>query len=304
MKIWSQRSDLSVPQGFTALTGDEIAPSESELGSIEIYVPRYMAGPATLEPIARMSALKIIQSPNAGYDDVLKVLPEGVTLCNAAGVHDVSTAELAMGLAITARRGFTEFIANQQNGVWVHKLWPSIADSRVAIVGAGHIGTLIASHMKAFQAEVQLFSRSGEGSANKISEFDTLLPTFDIVVLILPLNDESRGFMSAKRLAKMKDGSLLVNVARGPVVDTDALINELNSGRIFAGLDVTDPEPLPDGHPLWSAKNVIISPHVGGDSSAFESRGKKLVEDQLALLASGSPLKNVVAGPTRNRMSS
>ena len=299
MKVWSQWGDLKVPNGFSSSTSDSLAPDFEDLESIEIYVPRYMAGPATLEPISKMSSLKIIQSPNAGYDDVLKVLPEGVTLCNAAGVHDVSTAELAIGLAVTVRRGFTEFIKNQAAGRWDHKLWSSVADSRVAIVGAGHIGNLIASHMRALSAEVTLFSRSGAGDALKIEEFDRLLPIFDIVILILPLNEDSRGFMSAKRLAAMKDGSSLINVARGSVVDTGALINELNSGRIFAGLDVTDPEPLPDGHPLWSAKNLIISPHVGGDSSAFESRGKKLVEDQLARLVVGQELLNIVAGPVR-----
>ena len=124
---------------------------------------------------------------------------------------------------------------------------------------------------------------------------DKHLPNLDIVILILPLTDESRHMFNKERLAKMKDGALIVNVARGPIIETEALIAELNSGRIFAALDVTDPEPLPAGHPLWKAKNLLLVPHVGGNSTAFEPRGRKLVESQLKLLAEGKPLNNIVA---------
>ena len=139
------------------------------------------------------------------------------------------------------------------------------------------------------------FSRSGKDGAKKIEELDTYLPSLDIVILILPLNAESRHLFNKDRLAKMKDGALLVNVARGPIVDTDALVAELNTGRIHAALDVTDPEPLPTGHPLWKAKNCLIVPHVGGNSTAFEPRCRKLIESQLELMAAGKPLKNIVA---------
>jgi len=129
-----------------------------------------------------------------------------------------------------------------------------------------------------------------------MSELDNDISRYDIIFLVLPLNDESRNLFDASRLAKMKDGSLLVNVARGPIVNTDALVTELNSRRIFAGLDVTDPEPLPADHPLWRAPNCLISPHVGGDSTAFSSRGKRLVEHQLARLAAGDQPINIVNG--------
>jgi phosphoglycerate dehydrogenase-like enzyme len=128
-----------------------------------------------------------------------------------------------------------------------------------------------------------------------MDKFDSLLPTFDVIILIVPLNAGTRHLMSAVRLSAMKDGAALVNVARGPVVDTEALIKELESGRITAALDVTDPEPLPDGHPLWKAPNVIITPHVGGDSQAFIPRGRKLVEEQVARYAAGQPLLHIVA---------
>jgi phosphoglycerate dehydrogenase-like enzyme len=145
-----------------------------------------------------------------------------------------------------------------------------------------------------FEVEITSFSKSGSNGAITMDKFDALLPTFDVIILIVPLNSETRHLMNSNRLAAMKDGAALINVARGAVVDTDALLKELQAGRISAGLDVTDPEPLPAGHPLWSAPNTFITPHVGGDSRAFEPRGRALVEEQLARFAAGQPLVNVV----------
>ena len=293
--VWTQWGDLNLPRGITHLQTDGIAPAAGDLDSIEFFVPRYMGGPAAIAMIPEMKSLKVIQSPNAGVDDVLKIRPEGVTLCNAAGVHDASTAELAVALAIASRRGFADFAADQAEGRWAHVRKPSLADSNVAIVGYGNIGKTIAAMLSNFEVTITAFTRSGSDGSLTFDHFDRLLPTFDVIILIVPLTEQTHHLMSAKRLAAMKDGAALINVARGPVVDTDALIAELNSGRITAGLDVTDPEPLPAGHPLWSAKNVIITPHVGGDSQAFIPRGRKLVEEQLARYASGQPLLHIVA---------
>ncbi len=293
--IWTQWDDLTLPVGITHLPTDGIAPAVEDLDAIEFYVPRYMGGPAAIAMIPEMKSLKVIQSPNAGVDDVLKIRPEGVTLCNAAGVHDASTAELAVALSIASRRGFAAFARDQVDQRWGHERMSSLTDSNVAIVGYGNIGKTIARMLGNFEVTITAFSKSGRDGALTLDRFDRLLPTFDVIILIVPLNDQTHHLMNATRLAAMKDGSALINVARGPVVDTDALIAELNSGRITAGLDVTDPEPLPVGHPLWSAKNVIITPHVGGDSAAFIPRGRKLVEEQLARFASGQPLLHIVA---------
>jgi phosphoglycerate dehydrogenase-like enzyme len=293
--VWTQWGDLNLPTGITHLPTDGIAPAASDLDSIEFFVPRYMGGPAAIAMIPKMKSLKVIQSPNAGVDDVLKIRPEGVMLCNAAGVHDASTAELAVALAIASRRGFADFAVDQAEGRWAHARKPSLADSNVAIVGYGNIGKTIAAMLSNFEVAITAFTRSGSDGSLTFDHFDRLLPTFDVIILIVPLTEQTHHLMNAKRLAAMKDGATLINVARGPVVDTEALIAELNSGRITAGLDVTDPEPLPAGHPLWSAKNVIITPHVGGDSQAFIPRGRKLVEEQLARYASGQPLLHVVA---------
>jgi len=297
--IWSEFSDLAIPDPLLVLPITGNLPSEEEVSKITFYVPPYMAGARALEPISRMPSLQVIQSPNAGVDDVLAILPEGVTLCNAQGVHDASTAELAIGLTISARRGFASFMASQTKGVWNHERQSSLADSRVGIVGMGSIGSLIARQLEAFSVEVVGFTRSGQGGSLPMSRFDELLPTLDVIILILPLTAESHHLMNRTRIESMKFGATLINVARGPVVDTEALIDALNAGRITAGLDVTDPEPLPQGHALWSAPNVIITPHVGGDSSAFNPRVRTLIESQLAKFASGQPLANIVAGPLR-----
>ena len=293
--IWTQWSDLKIPGGLTHLPTNGVTPDPADLAKITFYVPAYMYGAAALTPIASMGSLQVIQSPNAGVDDVIPLRPKGVVLCNAAGVHDASTAELAVGLAIASRRGFYEFAQNQSKGQWLHASNASLTDSKVAIVGHGNIGKTIAQMLGGFEVEATSFSRSGSDGALTMENFDRLLPTFDVIILIVPLNDQTRHFINAKRLSAMKDGASLINVARGAIIDTDALVAELNSGRISCALDVTDPEPLPAGHPLWNTSNTIITPHVGGDSKAFEPRGRALVEAQLARFAAGQPLINVVA---------
>ena len=297
--IWCEFSNLVIPKSLVKLPVDGEFPAHNILSSITFYIPPYMAGRQALELISQMTSLQVIQSPNAGVDDVLAYLPAGVTLCNARGVHDASTAELAIGLMISARRGFAIFMANQYKGQWIHERRSAVADSRVGVVGSGSIGSLIAHQLEVFDVEVISFSRSGKGASRTMAQFDQLLPTLDVVILILPLTTESYHLMNRSRIDAMKVGSTLVNVARGSIVDTDALVDALKRGQISAGLDVTDPEPLPVGHPLWSAPNVIITPHVGGDSSAFNPRIRALIESQLERFASGLQLNNIVAGPIR-----
>ena len=292
---WTQWSDLKVPAGVKLLSQNNYPLESSDLSKINFFVPSYMGGATALAFAGKMENLKVLQMPNAGYDDALAYVRPGLTLCNAAGVHDASTAELAVTLALASRRGIPDFVRDQLNEKWNHQRRTSLSDSKIGVVGFGSIGKQVAKNLAGFEVEVVGFSRSGKDGAKKIEELDTYLPTLDVIILILPLNEESRHLFNKDRLAKMKDGALLVNVARGPIVDTDALVAELNTGRIHAALDVTDPEPLPTGHPLWKAKNCLIVPHVGGNSTAFEPRCRKLIESQLELMAAGKPLKNVVA---------
>lgn len=292
--VWTQWEDLNIPVGFKSLS-PESAPLDGEnLGEVTFFVPPYMGGRKALLPILRMPKLQVVQLPYAGYDTVLEFTRPGLTLCNAAGVHDASTAELAVGLTIASLRGFPDFLRNQFRGEWIRSRRRSLSDSKVGIVGFGSIGRMIKQNLSGFAVEIVPFSRSGSNGSKRMSELDAELPNLDVVILSMPLNSESRGLFDARKLALMKDGALLVNIARGPIVDTDALVAELNSGRILAALDVTDPEPLPKNHPLWSAKGLLISPHVGGESTAFEPRFRKLLEEQLQRLAAGESLKNIV----------
>ena len=295
INVWTQWDDLSAPAGITLLSPENFPLDTSDLSQIDFYVPLYMGGAKALSYAAQMPNLKTLQMLNAGYDDALAYLRPGLTLCNARGVHDASTAELAVGLAIASRRGFPEFMREQIAGRWSHHRTSALSDSKIGIIGYGSIGKKIAKNLSGFEVSVTAFTQSGRDGCLTIDQLDAHLPELDIIILILPLSDSSRHLFNAKRLAAMKDGALLINVARGPVVETDALVKELNSGRIFAALDVTDPEPLPVGHPLWSAKNLLLVPHVGGNSDAFEPRGRALVESQLQLLAAGAPLEHVVA---------
>jgi phosphoglycerate dehydrogenase-like enzyme len=295
MRVWTQWSNLSAPEGITLLSPDNFPLDSSDLTQVDMYVPSYMGGANALSYAAKMPNLKILQMLNAGYDDAMAYLRPGLTLCNARGVHDASTAELAVGLAIASRRGFAEFIREQATGTWNHRRFPALSDSKVGIIGFGSIGKEVARKLSGFDVSITAFTQSGRDGTVKIDDLDKHLPQLDIVILILPLSDSSRHMFNAARLASMKDGALIVNVARGPIIETEALIKELNSRRIYAALDVTDPEPLPQGHPLWSAPNLIVVPHVGGNSGAFEPRGRALIESQLQLLAAGNPLEHVVA---------
>lgn len=292
--VWTQWDDVEIPAGFKRLTPVSAPLDGENLGEITFFVPPYMGGRKALTPILRMPKLQVVQLPNAGYDDALEFARPGITMCNARGVHDASTAELAVGLTIASLRGFPDFLRNQFRGEWVRERRKSLTDSRVGIVGFGSIGQMIKKNLSGFAVEIVPFSRSGSEGSKRMSELDAELPNLDVVILSMSLNPENWKLFNAGRLALMKDGALLVNVARGPIVDTDALVAELNSGRILAALDVTYPEPLPKDHPLWSAKGVLITPHVGGESSAFEPRFRRLLEEQLQRLAAGEPLKNIV----------
>ena len=292
--IWTQWDDLNVPSSFKRLSPVTTPIETSDLSKITFYVPTYMGGRPALELTKKMPNLKVLQMPNAGYDDAMEFVREGMTLCNGRSIHDDSTAELAVGLTIASLRGFPDFVRNQDKSSWVHVKNKSINDRRIGIIGFGSIGSTIAKMLSGFSVEIMPFTQSGRDNTTAISDLDKHLPTLDVVILILPLTAESKHLFNSERLSLMKDGALLVNVARGPIVDTDALVKELNSGRITAAVDVTDPEPLPSDHPLWRAKGVLISPHVGGNTTAFEKRARKLIESQLNLLAEGKPLNNVI----------
>ncbi|MEU4615728.1 2-hydroxyacid dehydrogenase [Streptomyces umbrinus] len=267
------------------------------------YVVPYMkGGDVSVRPLAEMTSVQVVQTLSAGIDHVqpgLQLLPGGVQLCNARGVHDASTAELTLTLILSSLRGIPDFVRGQDSEEWRSGFRPALADKSVLIVGYGAVGSAIEDRLVPFElARVARVARSARetarGPVHPITALPELLPEADVVVLITPLTEQTKGLAGAEFLARMKDGALLVNVSRGGVVDTKALLAELESGRIMAALDVTDPEPLPPGHPLWHAPGLLISPHVGGPTSAFFPRAKRLLGDQLNRFVNREPLRNVV----------
>ncbi|MEV6271171.1 2-hydroxyacid dehydrogenase [Kribbella sp. NPDC051936] len=290
-----------VPDGFDV---DFYAGGErpTSLDEVEFYVPSYMGGGDVFDVVRDMPALKVVQLQTAGFEHAQSRLADGVTLCNARGVHDASTAELAVGLILASFRNLPRAVRDQERQVWpgsYDEVDDSLADRTVLILGYGAIGEALERRLTGFECDVIRVARRARDGVHPIAELPELLPRADVVVLLTPATPETKRMVDAKFLASMKDGALLVNVARGVVVDTDALLTELGTRRIRAALDVTDPEPLPAGHPLWSAPNVLINPHRGGASTAFAPRVARLVRAQLQRYASGEPLINVVAGPPR-----
>lgn len=268
-------------------------------GDFDVVVPPYMSRPELLGALAGVN-VRMVQSQSIGYDGVVDHLPAGVLFCNAEGVHESSTAELTIGLIIASLRGFGDFVRAQARGEWVHARHDALADKRVLVVGYGGVGRAIAGRLEPFEVTITPVASRRREEAGRVvhglDELADLLPISDVVVLAVPLNDATTGMVDERFLAAMKPGALLVNVARGPVVNTDALVAAVRSRGLRAALDVTDPEPLPPKHPLWRLDGVLITPHVGGHSTAMEPRIVALLRDQLDRLRSGAALRNVVIG--------
>ena len=278
---------------------DGTQPLPADLDEVEFYaVPYGIIDPRLCEPIARMPRLTVVQTVTAGYDHVLPYLRPGLILANGRGVHDAATAELAVALTLAARRRLPDFVRAGAEGRWSSGWSAGLADARVLIVGYGSIGAAIERRLAGFEVEISRVARGARSGVRPISEISEVLPHADVVILATALTPETEGLAGKDFLAGMADGALLVNVSRGRVVDTEALLAELNAGRLHAALDVTEPEPLPAGHPLWSAPNVLISPHAGGLTAALAPRARRLLVDQVRRYAAGEPLANVVVvGP-------
>ncbi|KPC67102.1 2-hydroxyacid dehydrogenase [Streptomyces chattanoogensis] len=298
-----------LPEGFRYLHWDAVPEYPGDPGDCVFYAVPYMKdAEVCLRPLPLMGRVEAVQALTAGIEHLLPGLPSmpsGARLCNARGLHDASTAELALTLTLAALRGIPDFVRGQEAEEWRAGFQPALADKSVLIVGYGSIGSSIEDRLTPFEcARVARIARTARdtvrGPVHPLSALSALLPDADVVILATPLTDETRGLVGRDFLARMKDGALLVNVARGAIVDTAALLPEVTSGRLRAALDVTDPEPLPAGHPLWHAPGVLITPHVGGPSSAFLPRAKRLLRDQLTLFAAGEPLRNVVATAGRS----
>ncbi len=299
---WIDAVGLGGDDGLEVVPWD-LHTAHPRAGEIEVVVPPYLDKHQQLGLLADLPSLRLVQLLTAGYEQVVPHLPDGVRLANAAGVHDTSTAELALTLVLASLRGIPPFVRAQERGEWLPTtFWPALADKRVLVVGYGNVGRAVVRRLLPFEVEVTaVASRARPGdelvdAVHGVDELSVLLPRHEVVIVIVPLSPATTGLVDAGFLAAMPDGALLVNVARGRVVDTEALVAETATGRLRAALDVTDPEPLPPTHPLWSAPGVLVSPHVGGASSAFLPRARALVRSQLRRYAAGDPVEHVVAG--------
>lgn len=289
-----------VPGGLRYEVVDPREHVPDSVADVAFYVTPYAMGPEVGDVLERMSSVEVVQTLSAGVDNVRSRVPEGVTLCNGRGIHDTSTAELTLTLVLAALRDVPGMVRDQDQRRWNTRWRPSLADKRVLLVGYGAIGRAIEDRLLPNECEVVKVARTARqterGPVHGFDELPDLVGDADVVVLIVPLTDETRGLVDADLLARMKDGALLVNMARGPVVVTSDLLAELHAGRLVAAVDVVDTEPLPADDPLWDAPGLLVSPHVGGATSAMWPRAHRLVREQLERYAAGEPLHNQMTG--------
>jgi phosphoglycerate dehydrogenase-like enzyme len=299
IRVWLPARDSAgmmggLPDGIAAdvWTGGERFPDSAD--EVEVIVLPFGVPESRLPRLAKLPRLRLIQLMSAGAERVIPRVPPGVTLCNARGVHDAAVAEWIMTVILAQLRQLPRFVAAQRAGVWDPAAGQPLAGRTVLIVGYGSIGEAVERLLVPFSVTVERIARQARPGVSGLDELPAALPRADIVILLVPLTPATAGLADARFLGQMRDGAMLVNAARGPVVDTAALLAELSSGRLRAALDVTEPEPLPEGHPLWSAPGLLLTPHVAGAMTTGMPRVMALVRDQLARYAAGEPLLNVV----------
>jgi phosphoglycerate dehydrogenase-like enzyme len=292
-----------VAQALEGLDGARVevhAPEGSDLpesvSDVEFYVPPFFPRPDAVAAMKRMPKLKVVQTLTAGFDAVRPHVPPSAVLCNARGVHDASTAEWVVGATLAAIRQFPYFSAEQAGGRWSYRFTDCLAGKTVLILGYGSIGQAVERRLAGFEVRILRVARTARAGVTAVSELPDLLPEADVVILLAPVTTETVGMADAAFLARMKDGALLVNAARGVLVVTDDLVAEVATGRLSAAMDVTDPEPLPPGHPLWALPSVLITPHVGASTPVSARTAARFVRDQAERYLTGQPLLNVITG--------
>ena len=306
MLLWlaerPERDALVVPDGVEVASIPRPPQGHPDLARVEILVPPY-GSRTVLDALPAMSSLRLVQALESGLDWLLPHVPSGVTVCNSRGAHDAAVAEWALGVILAMQRRLPEHLRAQEQGLWRDIVrgdqWqpPFAGDlegATILIVGHGSIGKALERRLEPFEVEVLRVARRRREGVEPIESLSGLVGRADVVVLLVPLNEETEGFFDAAMIAAMKPGALFVNAARGRLVDQDALLGALEEGRLRAALDVADPEPLPAGHPLWSAPNLLLTPHMAGDTPRRYRRSWQLVGEQVRRLAAGEPLLNVV----------
>lgn len=263
----------------------------------------------TGEFLARATRLSWIHSPSAGVDRLVTIPGvrenKSLVVTNARGVHGPAIADHAMAMLLSLTRQLAWYGDSQEKGVWTHDDPPSrpitLSGKTMLVVGIGGIGTEIAKRAHGFDMHVIATRRSDAPSpefiehVGKPDELAAMLPKADVVAICVPLTKETEKLFDEKMIRAMKEGAYLINIARGKIVDTDALVAALKDGRLAgAGLDVTDPEPLPDGHALWGMKNVIVTPHTAAEGELTDQRWWALYKENVRRFGAGEALLNCV----------
>jgi phosphoglycerate dehydrogenase-like enzyme len=264
-------------------------------GRGDILIPH--VGPVRRrELLQRLDGLRVVQTLSAGVDGILGDIPDGVALCDARGVHDISVSEWVVAAILAMQRELPVYVRDQANCTWkpAERSAREVHGMRVLILGHGSIGQAVARRLQPFGATVTGIALHPRQDARGIEDLDALLPDADALVVLLPLTDRTRGIIDARYIERMKPGALLVNAGRGGVADTQAIAAAVQRGRIRAALDVVDPEPLPAEHPLWRAGEVLLTPHIAGTTDGFLDRAWRFVGEQVRRYIDGEPLLNVV----------
>jgi phosphoglycerate dehydrogenase-like enzyme len=280
--------------GVRAIRYRPEAPLPAEAEGAEVLVAPFNANDEFVEALGRMRALRLVQLLTAGAETWIGRLPDGVALSDGRGAHGGATAEWIVAALLAVYRHVPRFTAAQADERWDYHTTEELAAKRVLIVGAGDVAEQTVARLAPFEVTTTLVGRRARDGVHPVDEVAALLPHHDACVVVVPLTDATRGLVDAAFLAAMPDGSVLVNAARGPVVDTDALVAELTAGRLRAALDVTDPEPLPAGHPLWSAPGLLLTPHVGGSVPLAVDRAFRIAAEQIRQFAGGNTPSNLV----------
>jgi phosphoglycerate dehydrogenase-like enzyme len=287
---------LDLPDGVERSFYDASQPlGTAQLDGVEFVVLDPPVADGTVEAIVAADSVRVVQTMSAGVDFIAGKLRPGVTLCDAAGVHDTSVAEWVAAVLFGFAKRIPDFLGAQVDGEWRPLEVEDVEGMTVLILGHGSIGRKVEECLAPFGVNFVRVARRARDGVHAIGELPELIGDADAVVVLVPLTDETRGLVDSATLAALKPGAMLINAARGPVVDTAALVEALRGRRIRAALDVTDPEPLPPGHPLWSAPNLILTPHVAGDVPNFPQRAMALISDQVRRHVAGEPLRNVVS---------
>jgi phosphoglycerate dehydrogenase-like enzyme len=283
----------SLPDGITVHELAQHGALPERLGHADMLISGFFHARA-IEAIPRFDGLRVVQALTAGVDPLVGHVPPGVILCDGSGIHDAPVAEWVVMATLAMRRNLPGQVVAQHESTWRWSGGDDLVGATVLIVGYGSIGRALEARLLPFGAHVLRAARHAREGVHGVEELPSLLPQADVVVILVPLTPETQGMVGSAFLQAMRPGAVLVNAARGPIVDSDALLSALHDESIRAALDVTDPEPLPDGHPLWSAPGVLITPHTGGAVLRVFERGWRFAGEQVRRLMAGEPLLNVV----------